>query len=700
MEINIKHCNNIDLAKISIIEGKLNIKYAPNGTGKSTIATAIQCNSDNENNDLNKLIPFKYRENNPENNQPEVLGTEHIQSTMCFNEGYVNQFTFRPEELVSNSFDIFIRSDAYNNIEQEIHNIVVTIKQLFTNNSELETLISNLKELSSAFKLTKAGLSKSSTGMKGLSGGNKVEHIPHGLEPFQLFIQSQNNVSWIDWQTKGHKEFSDLSGNCPYCSTDTKEKKEQIKQVGKEFDKNVIKNLVGIIHVIDKLGEYFSEETKTNLAVITSLKDGLEKEHEAFIVNVKTQVDNLISKLEHLRTLSGFHFKEGEKVTEKLLSYKLDLQFFSTLNSEKTQQSITSINTSIDNLIEQAGILQGKINIQRREIKKLVEKHQEDINDFLSYAGYRYKVQIVGEDGQSQLKLQHIDHAQYLSGGDQHLSFGERNAFAIVLFMYECLSTKPELIILDDPISSFDKNKKFAILEMLFRRNAEFCLKGKTVLMLTHDIEPIIDTLKSVKKQFNNQVSASCLRFSNGQIVEHNINDYDIKTFAQICQNTIESDREDIIKLIYLRRHYEILDDRGDAYQILSNLFHLRGQPIDTREPRGEDEQYPEMDINKLTAGYAEVAEKIEDFNYGDALNRISDQAILKALYHDCENSYEKLQLFRLIGVDIDSSVIRKFINETYHIENEFICQLDPAQFDLIPEYVIDECNKCLEEVI
>ncbi len=61
----------------------------------------------------------------------------------------------------------------------------------------------------------------------------------------------------------------------------------------------------------------------------------------------------------------------------------------------------------------------------------------------------------------------------------------------------------------DDPISSFDKNKKFAILEMLFYRDSSECLKNQMLLMLTHDVEPIIDTLKSVKKLFSNHVTAS-----------------------------------------------------------------------------------------------------------------------------------------------------------------------------------------------
>ena len=41
MQINIKHCNNINEASIEIAENRLNIKYALNGTGKSTIAKAI-----------------------------------------------------------------------------------------------------------------------------------------------------------------------------------------------------------------------------------------------------------------------------------------------------------------------------------------------------------------------------------------------------------------------------------------------------------------------------------------------------------------------------------------------------------------------------------------------------------------------------------------------------------------------------------
>lgn len=217
--------------------------------------------------------------------------------------------------------------------------------------------------------------------------------------------------------------------------------------------------------------------------------------------------------------------------------------------------------------------------------------------------------------------------------------------------MYECLAKKPDLIILDDPISSFDKNKKSAILEMLFRRETESCLK-KTVLMLTHDIEPLIDTLKSVQKQFNNQVNAFFLRLTKGTIEEHTIKSHDL-----------------IIKLIYLRRYYEILDNKGNAYQVLSNLFKKRKKLIDQRNSQGKYRRDAEMNSKKIDDGVKEIQRSIDDLRYDSTLESVSSIDKLIALYHECENGYEKLQIFRLIKKDTGNSVVRKFINGTYLIE-------------------------------
>lgn len=699
MEINVRHCNNISSAQLTVEEGKLNIRFAPNGTGKSTISKAIQFATSEDRKALADLLPFKLREQNLENLEPEVLGIEQINSIKIFNEKYIEDIAFRPEELVENSFDIFIRNDSYKAVEAEIKQYVEAIQQQFTNNPNLESLISNMRELSGAFKITASGgLSKSSSGAKGLSGGNKVVNIPAGLEAYQPFIQSSKTVNWIDWQAKGHKEFSELSETCPFCATDTTSNQELIAKVGKEYDKNLIKNLLSILDVVGKLGDFLSDEARENLHTITSLKNGIGKEHEEYIVALKSHIDILIEKLEKIRTLSGFHFKDGDKVEEILPTYKVDLQFLNTLNSEKTRETIANINRSIEDLIQQAGPLQGKINIQRGEMSRLIDHHQKDINDFLAYAGYRYEVAIVGEGEQAQLKLRHIESSSHLSGGSQHLSFGERNAFAIVLFMYECLAKKPDLIILDDPISSFDKNKKYAILEMLFGRKTDRCLKGKSALMLTHDVEPIIDTLKSVRGQFNNQVNAAFLRLRDHEISEQAIASSDLKTFFEICDEIRYSTVDPVIKAIYLRRRYEDLGNLGDAYEVLSNLFKKRDIPEDHRIPLNEDGTSTQLSPENLADGLNEIVSYIPEIpsDYPSLLALFENEEKIKALYYGSQNGYEKLQLTRIL-LDIETvgnSVIRKFINETYHIENEFIFQLDPSRFDLMPEYVVKECDK------
>jgi hypothetical protein len=489
-----------------------------------------------------------------------------------------------------------------------------------------------------------------------------------------------------------------LDSSCPFCTSQAEDKRETIKKIGDEYDKNSIKNLINIIRVIDELGDFFSEAAKGKLSTITTLQDGLEKEHEDYIVTIKSQIDTLVAKLENLRALSGFDFKADERVAEKLPTLKLDLEFFSELDSEATQASINPINNSIDSLVLKAGELQGKINTQRQRMQSIVERNQTDINAFLAYAGYKYKVAITGDGVNAKLRLLHVDHDDYLNGGAQHLSFGERNAFALVLFMYECLSKKPDLIVLDDPISSFDKNKKYAILEMLFRRDSAACLKNKTVLMLTHDVEPIIDMVKALSAKFSNQSTASHLKLVGGVISEFEIKRGDIQTFGQICNNALASDEHDLIKLIYLRRDLEISDNKGDAYEVISNLLHKREVLLDSRIERLPEEQAPEMDQVKIKCGSQEISSRLPLFDYDKRLQEIRNESLVREFYSQSQNGYEKLQLFRLLELDVNNSVIQKFINETYHIENEFICQLDPSKFDLLPEYVINECDRLIQD--
>ena len=40
--------------------------------------------------------------------------------------------------------------------------------------------------------------------------------------------------------------------------------------------------------------------------------------------------------------------------------------------------------------------------------------------------------------------------------------------------------------------------------------------------------------------------------------------------------------------------------------------------------------------------------------------------------------------------------MVDKFVKETYHIENEQISQLNPLKYNIVPDFIIQECDKCL----
>jgi hypothetical protein len=695
MELTITNCNNIDRGKIEITHNKLNIKFGINGTGKSTITRAIKYAIDSPQL-LNELIPFKHR-NLEIQVVPEITLSEEIKSVLIFNEEYLNQFLFKEDELISNSYEIFINTPEYKSTTEQIENLLSKIKKIFSENEDLNKIISDFENLSKSFATTQTGLSKSSALYKGLKGGNKIQHIPESLKGYSKLIKDKSCVTWLDWQNKG-EQFLEISDDCPYCTSPTTENKETIKSVSTFYDKNVIKNFTVIIEALKSLGEYFSENANLTLQTITEKQTGIGEAEMNYIVAVKQQIDDLLLKLKALKEISSVSFNEDEKVEEKLKNLKINIEVFDRFKAEKTTSIIQALNSSLDTVLEKVGLLQGEINKQKRLVKILIEKHRKSINSFLTNAGYKYTVEIVNDNlNNYKLLLRHIESDGVINGGKQHLSFGEKNAFSLVLFMYEALYKKPDLIVLDDPISSFDKSKKYAIIDMLFgKKNGQ--LRTKSVLMLTHDLDPIIDTVK-VLKEFNNLCEANFLTTKKGILTETKIKKQNLLSFAQICKSALDSDMDEIIKLIYLRRHFEIIDDLGNEYEILSNLFHKRKR-VECKDQRKEigNDLMSELDFN---CGVNKILVFMPSFNYVTFLEKLEDLETLKNLYSTAENSYAKLNIFRLIYDEKLSeipNVLRKFINETFHIENELICQLDPNEYDLIPDFILEECDKFILE--
>lgn len=696
MNIEIMNCNNIVKGNVEIVEGRLNIKYAINGTGKSTISKALEASIKENQSEMEELLPFKcYGEEHEI--EPTITGHEKFNSVAVFNEKYVAEYIFQPNELIKNSFEIFIKTNQYENHAKEIEELLKNINLTFMEHPELDSLINSFQNFIYGFGKAKSGYSGAGPIAKGIGKGNKIDNIPKGLEVYSNYLRSENNVKWLKWQIDG-KNYLDMDAICPYCANEVEEnRKETILKVSEEYDTKNVEHLNKMLEVFELLNPYFSDETGNKLTEITQNATNISDTQKDYLIEVKRQVEGLLKQLNGLKNI-GFHsLKYSEKIADELEKYKIDLSYYSHLNSELTIDKVKVINSTLDEVLLKAGMLQGEINKQKKHIRETIEEYNSEINDFLYYAGYKYEVSIEYDNANNyHLVLKHKDNKRNVDSVSDHLSYGEKNAFALALFMYEVLKTDPDLVILDDPISSFDGNKKFAIMNMLFM--GKKCLKDKTVLLLTHEFGTIIDSIKNMKHLFNPAPKATFLSTKKGVLLEKTINKDDVKSFVDIAKSSISSDIDVLNKLVYMRRLEEIQDKKSLSYQLISNLFHKREEPIYKYfDSITGEEKRRKMEKEELCEACNYIKELIPNFDYDVELKKTQNKGTLKELYKKSKSNYEKMQLYRIaFNENHANNVVRKFINETFHVENDYLFQLDPREYDIIPQYIIDECDKAM----
>jgi predicted ATPase len=161
MTIHISNCNNLDSAEITLVKSALNIKYGPNGIGKSTIAKALTLRADGSD-ALKELTPFKYREGtgHPE---PAIVGADSIQSVLTFDDQYVSQFVFQQDEVLKNSFEIFINTAEYQAGNKEIEDLFAALQTTFVEQEEFNDAVHAFTHLCDVFGVTNAGVLSKTT---------------------------------------------------------------------------------------------------------------------------------------------------------------------------------------------------------------------------------------------------------------------------------------------------------------------------------------------------------------------------------------------------------------------------------------------------------------------------------------------------------------------------------------------------------
>lgn len=702
IKITIENCNNISKGELILEKNKLNIKYGMNGTGKSTLSTAIDLISQGKT--LDELKPF----GSNEDDNPLVSLSENISKVKVFNEEFVNNMVFKESEVIDNAFDVFIRTPDYEQRRKELDDRLTKLKVDIDTKPQIVQLRNDVSAFMGKLELNVAGSSiKKNTNYKAIIKKNNVYNIPDKLKKYSPIISDDEIcINWIDWKSKG--DSFDTKGICPYCSDDLAKEFEEEKKTFKEtYKKSDAQNLKNMLDLFENFHKYMPDDKFDS--IIACVKE--EKEESAISVILMTFINEYVHISNQLDKITSFDknvFKQSDinDIDKILKDMKLQKTVFNFFSNDYFLEIVDLINGSIEELRKEALDIRIAIGKLQSVLKKTVTTSQKDINDFLESAGISYRVGIdLDETGQAIATLQYAHDKEFVQVDKirNHLSWGERNAFSLVLFMFYAISENAELVVLDDPISSFDTNKKYAIIHRMFSKQSGVLPRSfykKTVLMLTHDFEPIID-FGVVGKLPVEALDAKFIKNNYGILKEIDIDfTQDIKPVVQALASYVKDENIGVVhRIAFLRKYYEHngIESNLDAYNVLSSLIHGRDK---CRYMNNND-----MPQNEVDRGCTEIKKWIVDFDYQKLYTGVYNEEKLSKLYFTEKNEYLKVQLFRALfevnpSKEIkDEDVLVKFINESYHIENDYAYYLDMVKYETVPEYIVKAIDDYMKKV-
>lgn len=471
---------------------------------------------------------------------------------------------------------------------------------------------------------------------------------------------------------------------------------KKIDKVNDTYKKNDFKYLNETIKVLESLSKYFSISTNGDIQEIKNNINWLTPQQLDILWQIKQQSFQLFSRLDELKVLWFFNIKNIWEIEKEISKYIINLSKYSCFDSSYTKDKIDLINKELQIILDKIIDLKQAIWKQKTTVNNIVRTKKEEIWLFLKSAWYKYTIDLEEVNNEYKLVLKHLEYSEKIENAKDRLSYWEKNAFALVLFMFQAIYNKSDFIILDDPISSFDNNKKYSILNRLFWKAWFF--RDKTVLMLTHDFEPIVDIIYHDLPSLDSK-NAYFLRNDWWILSEKIIEKEDVKNFLTITKDNISNLNEDINKLIYIRRLFELNNDEWNVYSLLSSLFHKKNKP--DRKIAYNKYKYLEEKEIKQAIEIIKNEFSIINFDYYNFLQIILDDEKMIDIYNKTSSWYEKLQLYRIIRVDSttnetrkhENKTLMKFVNWTFHIENDYIYQLNPCNFEIVPEYIINLIN-------
>lgn len=715
--VNLHACKNIIQGTIVIHPKQINIKYAQNGTGKSTVGDALCFHVKKDLAQLADMQSFlvsdkpqvEIRIEDDEGNI--TTNDEYFHSVEVFDEEFVRNVVFKENQAILNSFDVFIRSAKYEQSKNAIDDRLKKLHVDIANDPRIKALLDTLKIIVAKIQLNNDGALAKRGIIKDAMNPVSAYHIPEPLRRYEKFFLSPDRVSWVEWKAGGYRfKGSEI---CPFCAEPLPTQQVELDQRVFEtsYSKSVVKNQKELEDLLIELEPYI-EPVQFKLLIDYTRNPKNPTDFMALYQNFILEIRHIVDRITALTSYNtfGINGSDLDIIEQQLLAQKITVDVFTYFKSRLTLEIFTLINEKIDLLLSEVSLLKGETAKLNKYIRKVISESCEDINEFLSLAGINYEFRIIAKsDSDSLAQLIYI-------GADPNdaeqrdirkcLSWGERNAIALVLFIYYVNAKNADLVILDDPISSFDKSKKFAIVSRLFKKPSEAkSLLKKTVLLLTHDFEPIIDL--AIEGKFSNKLAnATYLTNVDGVLFEQKVEpNSDIKPITVLYLRDMQNENVPMVcRFASCRKYLEYVIDNysaDPAYHYVTSLLKGRPNPISRKDdPQSILTDRAVTVAKKSLAFVMGISE--QELDYNDLIRRYFNREQMIQALNLVQNTYLRILILRAICVmdgaekEINDRVLRKYLNSCFHIENDYSQYLDYMVFDPVPSFIKKKIDSSL----
>ena len=435
------------------------------------------------------------------------------------------------------------------------------IKSLAENkpNDSLETLESAYKLKFGQLEQAKIGEGKITTLVKAenldmVDEISIIKLLAQKIEKPELTEREQYLLSLLNTENSNKLEkmklfFSDSSAKkCPFC----------LQEVSEEYRSNLCQSILKVLsRVVEehknslakcKINEIYFDTAPFEIVDKELLK---QCDEQVYLLNTKIkEVNNLIQKkmdnpyesiiLSRLEINSKIvKLREFiDKLKEKIVLYNEPFENITRLKQEliklnndiayyQIKADYDAFNTQIEKKkekekeIKQVTDALGKANKLINELKaqkESVDIAVDIINENLKYVFF--------SSNKLEIKVENRTYKLLSSGSrvrPQDISLGERNVLALCYFFTEILTQKEKdkaysnelLVVIDDPISSFDIENKVGIMSLLKSKTGSILRANLNtkVIILSHDIQAVFDLEKmcaEVNKKVTREISSSC----------------------------------------------------------------------------------------------------------------------------------------------------------------------------------------------